>query len=70
MKAARRARDMRLVDEKFAKYGPLKDLVKGNPTGEAFIFKLEKAWGSNIVWYVYKRKDVVMSPLLIISYFI
>lgn len=50
MKAARKARDVRLVDERYAKYGPLKDFVRGNPTGEALVYKLEKAWSSEIVW--------------------
>lgn len=50
MKAARKARDMRLVDEKYAKYGPLRDFVQGNPSGEALVYKLEKAWNSEVVW--------------------
>jgi hypothetical protein len=50
MKAARKARDMRLIDEKYSKYGPLKQFVKGNPMGEAIALKLEKAISEEIVW--------------------
>lgn len=49
MKAARRARDERIIREKYAKYGPFKDIVL-HPTSQVVLAKVEKAWSAEIVW--------------------
>jgi hypothetical protein len=71
MKAARKARDMRLIDEKYSKYGPLKQFVKGNPMGEAIALKLEKAISEEIVWYENKQKQkLIKFPIFFFCFFL
>jgi hypothetical protein len=51
MKAARRSRDARVVDERFARFGPFKELAR-HPTGQRALAQLERAWWppEGVIW--------------------